>query len=70
MTNHLLMSTLTAISIKVNNYIIKNSDNEKLMGVTVDFNLNFNCHHILEKASKKVYVLAKIMKSLSKYEYP
>ena len=29
---HLLMSTLTPISIKVNDYIIKNSNNEKLLG--------------------------------------
>ena len=59
---HLLMSTLTPISIKVKDYIIKNSDNEKLLGVTVDANLNFNCHleNILKKASKKVYVLARI----------
>ena len=28
---------------KVKDYIIKNSDNEKLLGVTVDANLNFNC---------------------------
>ena len=33
---HLLISTLTPISIKVKDYIIKNSDNEKLLGVTVD----------------------------------
>ena len=59
---HLLMSRLTPISIKVKYYIIKNSDNEKLLGVTVDANLNFNCHleNILKKASKKVHVLARI----------
>ena len=59
---HLLMSTFIPISIKVRDYIIKNSDHEKLLGVTVDANLNFNCHleNILKKASKKVYVLARI----------
>ena len=41
---HLLMSTFTPISIKIKDYIIKNSDYEKLLGVTVDANLNFNCH--------------------------
>ena len=40
---HLLMSTLTLISINIKDYIIKNSDNEKLLGVTVDTNLSFNC---------------------------
>ena len=49
---HLLMSTFTPISIKVKDYIIKNSDNEKLLGVTVDANLNFNCH--LENRLKKL----------------
>ena len=49
------MSTLTPIPIKVKDYIIKNSDNEKLLGVTVDTNLNFNCHlkNILKKIVKK-----------------
>ena len=64
---HLLMSTLTPISIKVKDYIIKNSDNEKLLVVTVDANLNFSCHleNILQKASKKVHVLARITYYLS-----
>ena len=41
---HLLMSTLTPISIKIKDYIIRNSDNEKLLGVTVGVNFHFNCH--------------------------
>ena len=54
------MNTLTSISIKLKNYI-KNSDNEKLLDVTVDANLNFNrlLENILRKASKKVQVLAR-----------
>ena len=36
------MSTLTPISIKVKYYLIKNSNNEQHLGVTVDANLNFN----------------------------
>ena len=47
---HLLMSTFTPISIKVKDYIIKDSAYEKLLGGTVDANLNFNCH--LEKILK------------------
>ena len=64
---HPLMSTLTPISIKVKDYIIKNSDNEKLLGVTVDANLNFTCHleNILKKPSKKFYVLARITPYMS-----
>ena len=60
--------TLTPISIKVKDYIIKNGDNGKLLGVTVDANLkNFNCHleKILKKANKKVYVLARITPYMS-----
>ena len=35
--------------------MIKNSDYEKLLGITVDANLNFNCHseNKPKKASKK-----------------
>ena len=64
---YLLMSIFTPISIRVKDYIIKNSDNEKLLGVTVDANLNFNCHleNILKKASKKVHVLARITPYMS-----
>ena len=59
---HLLMSTFTPNSIKVKDYIIKNSDYGKLLGVTVDTKLNFDCHfeNILKKASKNIHVLARI----------
>ena len=38
------------------NHIIKNSDNGKLLGVTVYANLNFSCHleNILKKLSSHV----------------
>ena len=52
---HLFMSTFTPISTKIKDYIIKSSDNEKLLGVAVDGNLkNFNFHleNILKQASK------------------
>ena len=59
---HLLMSISIPISSKVEDYIIKTSDNEKLLGVTVDANLNFNyrLENKLKKASEKVHVLARI----------
>ena len=44
------MSTLAAISIKIKGYIIKT--NEMLLDVTVDANLNLNCH--LENILKKL----------------
>ena len=46
------MTTLAPISTKVKDYKIKNSDNEKLLGVTVNANLNFICH--LENTKKKL----------------
>ena len=64
---HLRMSTFTPFSIKVKDYIIKNSDYEKLLGVKVDANLNFNCHleNTLKKVSKKVHMLARITPYMS-----
>ena len=68
-TNIICLSVhlLAPISIKVKDYIIKNSDNEKLLGVTVDTNLNFICHleNILKKANKMVHALARITPYLS-----
>ena len=64
---HLLMSTLTPISIRVIDSIMQNSDNEKLLGVIVDANLNFNCQleNILKTASTKVHMLARITPYMS-----
>ena len=60
--SHLLTGTLTLISIKVKDSVIENSDNKKLLGVTIEATLSFNCHFevILKKASKKVHVLARV----------
>ena len=43
---------------KVKDSVIKDSDNERLLGVTVDANLNFNCHleNLLIKTNKIVHV--------------
>ena len=43
------------------------SDNEKLLAITVDANLNFNCHlrNTLKEGSKKVHVLARITPYMS-----
>ena len=55
---HLLMSTITSISIKVKDYIIKNSDCEKLLGVTVDANLKF-------QLSRRKYTKKKLAKKFT-----
>ena len=43
------------ISINVKDFIIKNTDNEKRLDVSVDANLNFNCHleNILKTCQQK-----------------
>ena len=58
---------LKSIPIKVKNYVIKNSNNEKLLGVTVDANLNFNgcLENILKTAGKKIHVLARVTPYMS-----
>ena len=59
---HLLTSTTASIAIKIKDNEILNSESEKLLGVTIDHQLNFNNHlqKILEKANQKVHVLARI----------
>ena len=38
--SHLLLSTSTFSTVNVNGDIIKNSESEKLLGVTIDYKLN------------------------------
>ena len=57
-----------AIYSVTNHYSVTNSnDIEKVLGVTIDANLNFNGHleNIHKKASKKVHVLARITPYMS-----
>ena len=58
----LLVSKRTPTCIKVNDYIVENRSDEKLLGVKVDANLNFNYHleNILKKSNKKFYVLPRL----------
>ena len=39
---HLLVSTNKPVGIKIGDYTIDNSELEKLLGVKIDVNLNFN----------------------------
>ena len=43
---HLLVSTNKPVGIKTGDYIINNSECEKLLGVKLDVNLNFNDHQL------------------------
>ena len=57
---NLLVSSTDAVSIKVSEYDIKNSDCEKLLDVQFDNKLTFEKHipAICRKASRKPYALA------------
>ena len=59
---HVLVSTNKPVGIKVGDYTIDNSECEKLLGVKIDVNLNFNDHisDLCKKASRKVSALARV----------
>ena len=58
---HVLVSTNKPVGIKVGDYTIDNSECEKLLGVKIDVNLNFNDHisDLCKKASRKTSPLAR-----------
>ena len=60
--SHLLLSTSTSSTANINGDIIKNSESEKLLGVTIDYKLNFEEHlsKVCDKASQKLNALARI----------
>ena len=52
---HVLVSTNKHVGIKIGDYTIDNSECEKLLGVKIDVNLNFNNHisGLYKKSSRK-----------------
>ena len=59
---HVLVSTNKPVGIKVGDYTIDNSECEKLLGVKIDANLNFDDHisDLCNKASRKISALARV----------
>ena len=59
---HVLVSTNKSVGIKVRDYLIYNSECEKLFGVKIDGNLNFNDHisDLCKKASRKISAIATV----------
>ena len=59
---HVLVSTNKPVGIKIGDYTIDNSECEKLLGVKLDLNLNFNDHisDLCKKASRKISALARV----------
>ena len=59
---HLLTSSSDKISICVDNYKIKSSKYEKLLGIKIDNKLKFNIHvdEICKKAGQKLNALSRV----------
>ena len=59
---HLLISTNDIVNIRVENFDVKNSYCEKLLGVKLNRKLIFNSHisDLPKKSSNKVHALARI----------
>ena len=60
--SHLLLTTSMSSIANINGDIIKNSECEKLIGVAIDYKLNFEEHmsKVCDKASQKLNALARI----------
>ena len=60
--SHLLLSKMGPFSANINGNLIETSKSEKLLGVTLDYRLNFDEHlsKICDKASQKLSALARI----------
>ena len=53
---HVLLNTSNELTVKINEVEIKNSQSEKLLGITIDNDLKFEDHinNICRKASAKI----------------
>ena len=60
---HVLVSTNKPVGIKIGDYTTDNGECEKLLGIKIDINLNFNDHisDSCKKASRKISELARVI---------
>ena len=58
---HVLLNTSNELIVKINEVQIKNSQSEKLLGITIDNDLKFEDHinNICRKASAKISALSR-----------
>ena len=63
----ILSSRNIDVSIKIGNATIRNTNSEKLLGITIDSKLTFNEHvkNLCQKASQKLHALARIANYMS-----
>ena len=59
---HLILSTDESFSINIDNEVIKNSSNKKLLGINLNNRIGFDTHvaNICNRVSKKLHALARI----------
>ena len=64
---HLILSTDEPFSINIDNEVIKNSSNKKLLGINLNNSLGFDAHvaNICSRVSKKLHALARISQYMS-----
>ena len=67
---HFFLSPYQHTSININGSVIKNSDSEKLLGITIDSNVTFEEHinTLCQKASEKLHALSRISQNLSEHK--
>ena len=60
---HLLVTTKSAVSANIGEFVINNSNEEKLLGIKIDTKLSFENHvsSLCKKASQKLHALARIV---------
>ena len=60
---HMLVTTYSALSANIGEFIIRNSSEEKLLGIKIDTKLSFENHisSLCKKASQKLHAIAKIV---------
>ena len=64
---HLILSKDEPFSINIDNEVIKNSNNKKLLGINLNNKLGFDTHvaNICSRVSKKLHALARISKYMN-----
>ena len=64
---HLILSTGEPFSINIDNEVIKNSNNKKLLGINLNNRLDFDTHvaNICNRVSNKLHALARISQYMS-----
>ena len=68
---HLILSTDEPLPINIDNEVIKNNNNKKLLGINFNNRLDFNSHaaNICNRVSNKLHALARISQYLNIHKW-